>query len=79
VICERCGYVFRAEDAAVSLFDRRVIVEHLRNFAALTVCKRCGHMRHVEQSSHDIRRYNATCNACARARSDFSGEMNDVD
>jgi len=71
MICERCGYVFRAEDAAASLFDRRVIVEHLRNFAALTVCVRCGHMKHVEQGGHDIRRYKATCDACQRVRDAF--------
>lgn len=68
MICEQCKYVFRAEDAAVSLFDRRIIVEHLRGFAALTTCPRCGHMRHVEQYGHDIRRYKATCDACKRVR-----------
>jgi uncharacterized Fe-S center protein len=79
MICHRCGYVFIAEDAAVSRFDARVIKEHLTNFAACVVCVRCGHMQHIEQHAYDIRRYKATAIACQKIRDACDAGMVKVD
>lgn len=52
MICERCHYVFRAEDGALTLFDRKCIREHLRIADPCVVCSRCGHMQHLEFPRH---------------------------